>query len=131
MSSRNQHGVCELRDRRTFCVGGSTSTDGRRSSRRLVAAAVCGAIVTALRAARLAALKPKIVMPFAVSAGPRYFPGSDPVVGEVTAPILPSAALVAAPPPASPPPPLNSPPQTCSAEEAERRLGRAGQGVFP
>jgi hypothetical protein len=33
-------------------------------------------IATALRAARLAALEPKIVMPFVASSGPRYFPGS-------------------------------------------------------
>ena len=46
-----------------------------------VAAAVCGAIVTALRAARLAALEPKIVMPFVASGGPRYFPGSSEFTG--------------------------------------------------
>jgi hypothetical protein len=43
-----------------------------------VAAAVGGVIATALRAARLAALEPKIVMPFVASSGPRYFPGSPP-----------------------------------------------------
>jgi hypothetical protein len=46
-----------------------------------VAAAVCGAVVTALRAARLAALEPKIVMPFVASSGPRYFPGSSEFTG--------------------------------------------------
>ena len=46
-----------------------------------VAAAVCGAIVTALRATRLAALEPKIVMPFVASSGPRYFPGSSEFTG--------------------------------------------------
>jgi hypothetical protein len=69
-----------------------------------VAAAVGGVIATALRAARLAALEPKIVMPFVASSGPRYFPGSppqetyyEPLAAPLTGGTVPS-------PPAAPPP---------------------------
>jgi hypothetical protein len=68
-----------------------------------VAAAVGGVIATALRAARLAALEPKIVMPFVASSGPRYFPGSppqetyyEPLAAPLTGGTVPS-------PPAAPP----------------------------
>jgi hypothetical protein len=55
-----------------------------------VAASICGAIVLAQHAARIAAQQPKIVVPVVVSGGARYIPGSDTYTG-TGVPATPSA----------------------------------------
>ncbi|MBV8287557.1 MAG: hypothetical protein JOZ35_11605 [Hyphomicrobiales bacterium] len=79
-----------------------------------VAAAVCGAIMTALQAAKRAALEPKIVVPF-FAGTPRNIPGGSAYQYEpVAGPIVPSAAPL---PAASPPP--DKPPAEYTPEERE------------
>jgi hypothetical protein len=93
-----------------------------------VATAVCGAIVWALQAAKLAAFESKIVSPIVAGAPRAAVPGGYSFSSDVFVAPTPSA-LTAPPAPATPVAPAaepapNAPVQAVSGDEAKRRMAK-------
>jgi len=106
--------IRELRllERRTHRSGKDT-VEHPRNGHDDHANVVCGVINLLMSAMREQEI-PFVVPPDLRDPGRSYFPGSDPIVGEVAGPVVPSTA----PPPAASPPP-NKPPAEYTPEERE------------